>query len=105
MIHLTDEAVQALQMALAGNTRAVGIRVMVQTGGCAGLQYMIGLVDDVDPDDVAQSCGDVTLYVENGSVEWLTGATIDFVSDTEGAGFRFDNPNAGHLCSCGKSFA
>ena len=45
----------------------------------------------------------VKVFVENSSLELLAGITIDFVVAIEGAGFTFDNPNATHSCSCGKS--
>ncbi len=46
----------------------------------------------------------VKVFVEHDSLPLLAGVTIDFVVAIKGAGFTFDNANASHACSCGKSF-
>lgn len=104
MIHLTIDAARTLRMALGENGKAAGVRLMVRSGGCAGMRYLIGLVESADPRDLSLDCEGIAFFVEPGSAGMLSGTTIDFVSDADGAGFRFDNPNASHLCSCGKSF-
>ncbi|NTU64531.1 MAG: iron-sulfur cluster assembly accessory protein, partial [Chloroflexi bacterium] len=44
------------------------------------------------------------VYVDPVSLEYLYGATIDYVDGLMGAGFRIDNPNAVAACGCGSSF-
>ena len=105
MIHLTDSAANAVQTAMAGTIEpAEGLRIMVETGGCAGFKYMMGLVTEINPDDIVIEAGRIRLFVDTNSFPYLDGTTVDFVSNIEGAGFTFDNPNAGAKCSCGKSF-
>jgi iron-sulfur cluster assembly protein len=105
MIQLTQRAVDAVRKAMSGSAAEVaGVRIMVEAGGCAGLRYTMGLVAEADPDDFPIESGDVRIFVERDSQGLLDGTTIDFVSNLEGAGFQFDNPNAKNLCSCGKSF-
>ena len=56
MIQLTDSAVAAIKTAISrasenatpGLQAAEGLRIMVQTGGCAGFKYMMGL-EAADP--------------------------------------------------------
>lgn len=105
MIHLTEGAVTAVRTAIAGAGQDVeGLRIMVEAGGCAGLKYMMGLVNEPDPADHVFENDGVKVFVEEGSLAYLDGTKIDFVIGLEGSGFTFDNPQAKSACSCGKSF-
>ncbi len=105
MINLTDSALNAVRNAIAGAVEPVGgLRIMVETGGCAGYKYVMGLVNEATPDDTVVERDGVKVFVDMKSHELLAGATIDFVVALEGAGFTFENPNATSTCSCGKSF-
>ena len=105
MIQLTDSAVNAVRNAIKGASEPVqGLRLKVETGGCAGNKYMMGLVKTPEEDDEVVERDGVKVFVESSSRDLLAGVTIDFVVAIEGAGFTFDNPNAEHSCSCGKSF-
>ena len=105
MIHLTDSALNAVRNAIKGASEPVeGLRLKVETGGCAGNKYLMGLVKKAEQDDELVERDGVKVFVEPGSRELLAGVTIDFVVAIEGAGFTFENPNATHSCSCGKSF-
>uniref|UniRef100_UPI0009AAE651 iron-sulfur cluster assembly accessory protein n=1 Tax=Acinetobacter baumannii TaxID=470 RepID=UPI0009AAE651 len=84
---------------------ASGLRIMVETGGCAGFKYMMGLAAEAKPDDTVIERGGVKVFVDNASHEHLSGTTIDFVVALEGSGFTFATPNAKSSCSCGKSFS
>ncbi|MDT8854293.1 iron-sulfur cluster assembly accessory protein [Paracoccaceae bacterium Fryx2] len=105
MIEITPAAQDAIRTAIAGAAQPVaGLRVMVQTGGCAGLKYGMALEPTRAPDDTVIETAGVTVLVDPDSQAHLEGATIDFVSTLEGAGFVFENPNATSSCGCGKSF-
>jgi len=105
MIQLTDNAVTAVKTALERSTQpARGLRIMVETGGCAGFKYRMGLESSARDDDVLVHQDGVTLFVDADSQPHLQGMRIDFVSNLESAGFVFDNPNAASKCGCGKSF-
>lgn len=105
MINLTDSALNAVRTAMAGASGPVGgLRIMVETGGCAGHKYSMGLVPQGNEDDAVVEREGVKLFVDPKSHELLAGTTIDFVVALQGSGFTFDNPNASKSCSCGKSF-
>ncbi|MEM8836619.1 MAG: iron-sulfur cluster assembly accessory protein [Pseudomonadota bacterium] len=105
MLHITESAQTAIKTAVdsAGQTVA-GLRVMVQGGGCAGLQYGMALEIEAQHDDTIVEAGEVKVLIDPVSQEHLAGTTIDFVSSLEGSGFVFNNPNASSACGCGKSF-
>jgi iron-sulfur cluster assembly protein len=77
---------------------------MVESGGCAGLKYKMGLVATVAEEDILVELAGVNVFVDETSVSFLEGVTVDFVIGMEGSGFVFDNPQARSSCSCGKSF-
>lgn len=105
MIQLTDSAANAVRSAIAGATHPVGgLRLQVETGGCAGYKYMMGLVPSAAPDDIIVEQGDLKLFVDASSAPLLQGVTVDFVISLDGSGFTFDNPSSTSSCSCGKSF-
>ena len=105
MIELTDSASNAIRTAISGASGPVqGLRIMVESGGCAGNKYMMGLVSAAEPGDLVVEKGDITLYVDEASAPLLQGVTVDFTIGLEGSGFTFNNPNAAESCSCGKSF-
>ncbi|HEY0329318.1 MAG TPA: iron-sulfur cluster assembly accessory protein [Rhodopseudomonas sp.] len=105
MITLSEEAGNAVKAAMsrAGKTDG-GLRVMVETGGCAGFKYLIGLDTEPRADDAVIDAGGVKVFLDPDSQPLLTGLKIGFVESLEGSGFTFDNPNAGTKCGCGKSF-
>ncbi|SCB31189.1 Iron-sulfur cluster assembly accessory protein [Bradyrhizobium shewense] len=106
MINLTDSAVNAIKSAISSSTHPTGgLRVMIEAGGCNGLKYKMGLVEEPKPDDTVLECDGLKVFVDNKSREHLIGTTIDFVMALESSGFTFHNPNATANCSCGKSFS
>ena len=105
MITVTDSAVKQLQSILADEPEATGkgLRIFVEHGGCAGLQYGMTLDQRKDGDSVIEREG-VSVLVDAESAKYLAGSTIDFADGLSGAGFRIQNPNAVRSCGCGTSF-
>lgn len=104
MINLTDNALNAVRGVIS-KSGASGLRITVESGGCAGFKYIMGLANETNSDDTVIERDGVKLFVDNDSQKYLAGTTIDFVLAQEGSGFTFDNPNAQASCSCGKSFS
>jgi iron-sulfur cluster assembly accessory protein len=85
------------------------LRIAVQPGGCAGMQYQLffderTLDGDVAIDQPIEGAGTVPLVVDRTSVPLVAGATITYTDTIEKQGFEIDNPNAGGGCACGNSF-
>ena len=105
-----DAAVKVRELLDAEGRNDLRLRVAVQPGGCAGMQYQLffderSLDGDVVIDQViAGSDATVPLVVDRTSVPLVTGATISYTDTIEKQGFEIDNPNAGGGCACGNSF-
>ncbi len=103
---LTAKAVEMVKAAIAQEgLEGHGIRVGVMGGGCAGFQYSMDLEKEPRPDDQTKEQDGVKLYVDPMSSMYLQGVTIDYVVGLQGAGFKFNNPNAKSTCGCGSSFS
>jgi iron-sulfur cluster assembly protein len=106
MVALSETAKTMIRRLLADSADgATGLRIMVEQGGCAGLQYKLGLDTAAHADDQVYEVDGVRVFVDPFSVPIVDGMTVDFVDGVEQTGFVFDNPKAGGTCSCGKSFA
>jgi len=80
-----------------------GLRLFVEKGGCAGMQYGMTL-DAQEPSDEVFPHGTVRVIVDPESLQYLQGSEIDYSDDLTGTGFRLKNPNAVRSCGCGTSF-
>lgn len=104
MIRLTESAVSHLQSLVEEHGgEGKGLRLFVERGGCAGLQYGMNLDHAHEGDEVIEQDG-VQLIVSPDSIQFLRGSTIDYCDDLTGTGFRINNPNAVRSCGCGTSF-
>ncbi len=103
---LTPKAVEMVKDAMAREKlTGYGIRIGVVGGGCSGFQYSMDFENtQKDGDSVYEQEG-VKLYVDPMSSMYLQGVTIDYVIGMQGAGFKFNNPNARNTCGCGSSFS
>jgi len=81
------------------------LRVYVSGGGCSGFQYGFTFDENIEEGDTALEKAGVTLVVDPMSIQYLTGAEIDYVEGIEGAQFVIRNPNASTTCGCGSSFS
>ena len=81
------------------------LRVFVAGGGCSGLQYGMQIADEIEEGDVELEQHGVRILVDSLSIQYVRGASVDFVEDDMGGGFKIDNPNAVRGCGCGSSFA
>ena len=101
-VALTPQAADKLRAILQEkNLPDYGLRVFVAGGGCSGLQYGMAFeAHQRDMDTVVEAHG-LKVYVDPVSLEYLNGASIDYVDDLTGAGFRIENPNA--VAACGSS--
>src|SRR5215470_8460841 len=81
------------------------LRVFVSGGGCSGLNYGMAIDDSVEEGDFVYNCYGVKVVVDPLSINYIKGASVDYVEDMMGGGFKIDNPNAVRSCGCGSSFS
>ncbi len=105
VISLTEAAATKVKQLIDRDDRdGYGLRVKVVGGGCAGLQYQL-MFDNVPADwDQASEQFGVPVFVDSKSAVYLAGASVDYVDDLNGSGFKIENPNASSTCGCGESF-
>jgi iron-sulfur cluster assembly protein len=105
MLNVTDNAVRQLQNLLSQRPEnsQKGLRVEVAKGGCSGLHYEMTLGEREEGDAIVSRDG-VQFFIDDDSVSYLRGATLDFTEGLTGTGFRIVNPNASRTCGCGSSF-
>ena len=112
-ITLSIAASDAVRNILAErNLEGYALRVYVAGGGCSGVNFGMALDNNIRDVDTIFDANGVQVVVDEVSIDYLRGATIDFVNDpVRGAGFAVDSPNAqshSHehgesACACGGS--
>lgn len=102
---VTPAAVEKVQEFASQNEEFQGksFRVFVEGGGCSGFRYAF-VFDDTSDQDTTWELNGVNIVVDPISMQYLRGATVDFVNDLRGSGFVVNNPNASGTCGCGSSF-
>jgi iron-sulfur cluster assembly protein len=104
-INLTSAAASAVRDLLAKrNLSGYALRVFVAGGGCSGFQYGMALEANIRDNDFRYEHEGIEVVVDDVSMRYLNGATIDFVESVMGSGFKIENPNAVSSCGCGSSF-
>jgi iron-sulfur cluster assembly accessory protein len=103
MIELTDEAIQQL----LENQKRDGwknIRLGITGGGCAGFEYVFDSSnDDGNADDIVLDYGKFNILINKMSVPYLSGMTLDFITEGLNKLFKFVNPKEQAACGCGVS--
>src|SRR3954453_19410399 len=101
-IMFSDKGAEKVQEFLAGQGEApatAGLRVGVRGGGCSGFQYQLAFDEQRDGDAIFEHSG-LRLLVDNQSLPYVDGSTIDYVDSLQGAGFQVNNPNVVAACGC-----
>ena len=80
-----------------------GLRIGVKKGGCAGMEYTMDYVSEIDPhDEIVEEDGARVLIAPMAQM-FLFGTEIDYETSLLEAGFKFRNPNVVDACGCGES--
>jgi iron-sulfur cluster assembly protein len=105
-VHLTDKAIEQVRaIQERENLSEHVLRISVVGGGCSGLSYRMGFVDEPGAADRILEKAGVRVAIDAKSFLYLRGTTVDFQDGLGGKGFTFSNPNAKRTCGCGSSFS
>jgi len=103
-MRLSEAAAARIKELIAKADRPIaGVRVGVKNGGCAGMEYTMEYVEQIEPaDEVVEDKG-VKLLIDPKAVLFLLGTEMDWKVDKLSAQFVFNNPNQASACGCGES--
>jgi iron-sulfur cluster assembly protein len=114
VVSLTDAAAARIREIMADSSRearsgapeagpALGLRVGVKKGGCAGMEYTFEVARETAKGDEIVTEKDATVIVDAKAVLFLLGTELDFKTDRFSSTFVFNNPNQVSACGCGES--
>ena len=105
IIKLSDNAAKRIKeiMSQAENS-AVGVRVGIKSGGCAGMSYIMEYAVDIkDNEEIIEEKG-VKVLIDPKAIMYLLGTEMDYKKEKFSSQFVFKNPNETERCGCGESF-
>lgn len=83
----------------------LNLRLYITGGGCSGFSYGFTFDENIKEGDTVVEKKGIRLIVDSMSVQYLMGATVDYIEGLQGSRFTVDNPNASSQCGCGSSFS
>ncbi|MCZ8044557.1 MAG: iron-sulfur cluster assembly accessory protein [Beijerinckiaceae bacterium] len=106
VVSLTDAAAARIREIMAQSDAAepaLGLRVGVKKGGCAGMEYTFEVAREAAKGDEVVTEKGATVIVDGKAVLFLLGTELDFRTDRFSSTFVFNNPNQVSACGCGES--
>ncbi len=101
-VSMTPKAIKQISNLMAKDGHQ-GLRIGVKKGGCAGMEYTMDFVTEVDPmDEVVEESGARVMIAPMAQM-FLFGTEIDYETSLLESGFKFKNPNVSEACGCGES--
>jgi iron-sulfur cluster assembly protein len=103
ILTLTDAAAARVRALLEANPSALGLRIGIKKGGCAGMEYTMALAEAKGPHDEVVEDEGAVLLIEPSAIMYLLGTEMDYTADKLASQFVFNNPNQKGACGCGES--
>ena len=105
VIKLSDNAASRIKeiMSKADNS-AIGVRVGVKSGGCAGMSYVMEYAKEVKKNEEVIEDKGVKVFIDPNAIIYLLGTEMDYKKEEFSSQFVFKNPNETERCGCGESF-
>ena len=105
VIKLSQNAAEKIKDILSkAEDATIGVRVGVQSGGCAGMSYEMEYAKEINPTDEIIEDKGVKVFVDAAAVMYLLGTEMDYKKEEFSSSFVFNNPNESERCGCGESF-
>ncbi|MEK9680421.1 MAG: iron-sulfur cluster assembly accessory protein [Pelagibacteraceae bacterium] len=83
---------------------ALGLRISVKSGGCAGMTYDMNYVQQLVVGDEKIEVEGVNVFIDPKAIMYLLGSEMDYKITKFTSSFIFNNPNETERCGCGESF-
>ncbi len=104
VMSLTEKAAERVKALVANAAEpAIGLRVGIKKGGCAGMEYTVDLATETNAKDDEVNHDGARVFVAPEAVLFLLGTQMDFETTKLRSGFVFNNPNQTSACGCGES--
>ena len=105
IIKLSQNAAERIKAIMSkAEDKAIGVRVGVKSGGCAGMSYTLEYAKDVKPNEEVIEDKGVKVLIDPKAIMYLLGTEMDYKSEKFSSQFVFKNPNETERCGCGDSF-
>ena len=105
IIKLSDNAAQRIKEIMSQAEKdALGVRVSVKSGGCAGMSYIMEYAKDIKPNEEIVEDKGVKVLIDPKAIMYLLGTEMDYKKEKFSSQFVFKNPNETERCGCGESF-
>ena len=105
VITLSDNAANRIKEIISNNeTKSVGVRIGVKSGGCAGMSYIMEYAKKTNPNDEIVEDKGVKVLIDPKAIMYLLGTEMDYKKEQFSSTFVFKNPNETERCGCGESF-
>mgnify|MGYP001292975128 FL=1 len=105
VIKLSDNAANRIKEIMSSaDTGAIGVRVGVESGGCAGMSYIMEYEKEAKPNEEIIEEKGVKVLIDPKAIMYLLGTEMDYKKEKFSSQFVFKNPNETERCGCGESF-
>ena len=105
IIKLSDNAANRIKEIMSkAESSAIGVRVGVKSGGCAGMSYIMEYAKEAKKNEEVIEDKGVKVFIDSNAIMYLLGTEMDYKTDKFSSQFVFKNPNETERCGCGESF-
>ena len=105
IIKLSDNAANRIKEIMSkADEKTIGVRIGVQSGGCAGMSYIMEYAKEPRPNEEIIEDKGVKVLIEPSAIIYLLGTEMDYKQEEFSSQFVFKNPNETERCGCGESF-
>ena len=105
IIKLSDNAANRIKEIMSkADEKTIGVRIGVQSGGCAGMSYIMEYAKEPRPNEEIIEDKGVKVLIDPSAIIYLLGTEIDYKQEKFSSQFVFKNPNETERCGCGESF-
>lgn len=101
-VTMTDKAAEQIAKLMEKDGHQ-GLRIGVKKGGCAGMEYTMEYVTEINPHDEVVEQAEARVMIAPMAQMFLFGTEIDYETSLLESGFKFRNPNVSEACGCGES--